>query len=470
MADNTGITAGFDFPRLGSIVARRARLVFPVVGWMCWHMAFAQDARAISEPVVPPSCTVLSATLADPDALTDSDDTARLQQAIDHCPAGQAVQLTGDGGKRAFVSGPLTLRSGVTLLIDAGATLYASNDPRMYDKGEHTCGTNNGTGKGCKPFISVADARGSGIMGDGAIDGQGGKTMLGKRETWWQLARRAQKEHLSQNVPHLITIDRSTDFTLYRITLRNSLEYHVVMHRVDGFTAWGVKIDTPGDARNTDGIDPISSRNVTVTHSYIRAGDDNISIKSGSEGPSENISIVHNHFYAGHGMSIGSNTDGGVRHVLVDDLSMDGTTSGLRIKSDVSRGGLVSDIHYDDICLRGVRAPLDVDTAYTRDAHGDKIPLYRDIFFDRVHSVTPGRFIFQGVDDRHPLGIALSDVVIDGFADVNAAHAHFTLGPGAVRPIPSGSDVQTEGVAGTGAGIACEGRFEPFPIAGANVK
>ena len=56
-------------------------------------------------------------------------------------------------------------------------------------------------------------------------------------------------------------------------------------------------------------------------------------------------------------MSIGSETNGGVRNVSVCDLSLDGTDNGLRIKSDASRGGLVQGIYYTDVCIRtaGIR-------------------------------------------------------------------------------------------------------------------
>ena len=42
-------------------------------------------------------------------------------------------------------------------------------------------------------------------------------------------------------------------------------------------------------------------------------------------------------------MSIGSVTAGGVSHVLVRNLTIDGAQNGIRIKSDPSRGGLVQD-------------------------------------------------------------------------------------------------------------------------------
>ncbi len=417
--------------------------------------------RAVEEPTVPASCIVLKALQPDAQSF---DDTPRIQQAIDRCPAGQAVELARGGGASGFLSGPLGLKSGVTLLVDAGATLYATSDPLAYDRGRRTCGTNDREGKGCKPFITVENGDGGGIMGQGVIDGQGGKLIAGKKETWWQLSRRAQKEKTTQNVPHLIVLNHTRGFVLYGITLRNSPKYHVVLNGVDGFTAWGVHIDTPADARNTDGIDPVSSRNVSIVNSFIRAGDDNVAIKSGNAGPSENISILHNHFYSGHGMSIGSNTDGGVRHVLVDDLSMDGTTSGLRIKSDISRGGVVEDIHYRNVCLRNVRAPIDIDTAYDPQAEGNKIPLYRAISLTHVHSLNGGKIILHGLDAEHLLEAALDDVIVNDSPTVDAIHARLTLGPGAVDPIPSGRDVTANGEAGSATGIACEHAFIPFPI------
>jgi polygalacturonase len=251
--------------------------------------------------------------------------------------------------------------------------------------------------------------------------------MLGKDESWWQIARRAQKEKTRQNVPRLIQVDKSQEFAMYGILLKNSPNFHVTLNQVDGFTAWGVKIDTPHDARNTDGIDPISSRNVTIAHSWIRTGDDNVAIKGGNNGPTENISILHNHFYSGHGMSIGSETNGGVRRVLVEDLSMDGATSGLRIKSNDTRGGTVSEILYRNVCLRNNKAPIDIYTHYEQaEKPGSLIPDYRDIRMERVHSLTPGKVNLQGYDAAHPLRLRLADVVVDGKPAVKTEFAQVT--------------------------------------------
>jgi len=144
----------------------------------------AQDTRKVVEPRFPPACEVLTARLAAPGgALADADerrpDTARLQKAIDGCAPGKAVELKPEGDRQIFLSGPLLLKAGVTLLIDGNAALFASRDPRDYDLTPGSCGVVNERGHGCKPFLLAENAPGSVIIGDGAIDGRGGATLVG---------------------------------------------------------------------------------------------------------------------------------------------------------------------------------------------------------------------------------------------------------------------------------------------------
>ena len=111
------------------------------------------------EPQIPPACATLVATkkavngtLAPADE--NQPDTTRIQEAIKTCPAGQSVKLTRDGAKDAFLSGPLKMASGVSLWVDAGTTLFASRNPRDYDReaGAPTCGTDKfDDSNGCQP-------------------------------------------------------------------------------------------------------------------------------------------------------------------------------------------------------------------------------------------------------------------------------------------------------------------------------
>ncbi len=300
-------------------------------------------------------------------------------------------------------------------------------------------------------------------MGDGAIDGRGGAVLRGQKETWWDLARDAKVRDQFQSCPRLINIRESNDFTLYRITLRNAANLHVGVERTDGFTAWAVKIKTPKTARNTDGIDPISSSNITIAHSWIDTGDDNVAIKPGIQGPVNHVTIAHNHFYAGHGMSIGSETVGGASAIKVVDLTLDGTDHGLRIKSDRSRGGHVQGVSYENVCLRNVGNPILIDTRYTNFA-GDKIPVYRDIVLRDVRSVTPGGLAFLGFDEKNRIGVTLDNVnVVTPTRDLRAAHAEITIGPRSGNLMPSGPDVTSnERGAKPGTPLDCAARFVPF--------
>ncbi len=396
--------------------------------------AQAQDSRNVTEPKVPPACDVLVAQATGPLQKVD-DDQVRIQRAIDRCPSGRSVYLVQSNEQNAFTSGPLQLRTGVTLVVDAGVTLYASTDPSRYDRGAQTCGTVGKKGHGCHNFITAQNTANSGIMGKGTIDGQGGQPLQGQNESWWQIARRAQREVSEHNVPRLIEVNQSKEFTLYQIRLANSPNFHVTLNSVDGFTAWGVVLDTPATARNTDGIDPISSRNITVTRSFIATGDDGVAIKSNASGPAEKISIIDNHFYNGHGMSIGSETYGGVRDVLVRQLSMEGSTSGLRIKSNASRGGLVERIRYEQVCLRDVKVPIDFSAFYNKISNGDLPPIFQAIELDTVTSLTPGDLTLLGYSPALPIQVQFKDVWLTGQGHHQVMNAQ-TQGVIQFRPLP----------------------------------
>ncbi|MCM2292014.1 glycoside hydrolase family 28 protein [Allorhizobium sp. BGMRC 0089] len=421
----------------------------------------------------------------DADGKTTHPDQARLQQAIDSCAAG-AVKLTmGVNGEDGFLTGPLQLKSGVSLWVAKGVTLYASRDPKDYDTGEGDCGTaNHSTKKTCKPLIEMKDTVGSGLIGHGRIDGRGGSLLLsgenaGKR-SWWDVAYQS-KQGLHQHVFRLVQIDGGKDITLHDITLLNSPNFHVAMDGVKGLTAWGITIlspsavyskpgytcpdgttpdkmtpatcFTPDTVKNTDGFDPGQSSQVLLANSVISTGDDDVAIKAG-DGPSRHMVFAHNHFYYGHGFSIGSETAGGVEDILVDDLTMDGGDSplsrGLRLKSDHVHGGRVKDVVFRDICMRNEPYPLVFDTRYT-DAEGPAKPDFTGIVLRQFHDTGSKRFhggkiVLNGFSNGAsvlPVDLTLDGVVFDGEPPqltgsangknaVPAQNARLTLGPGPV--------------------------------------
>ena len=79
-----------------------------------------------------------------------------------------------------------------------------------------------------------------------------------------------------QNNPRLIEAHDVNSFTVYDVDLINAPLFHIYFEGGNGLTMWGVRIKTPATARNTDGIDPDSSTDVTVNDSYIQDGDDGV--------------------------------------------------------------------------------------------------------------------------------------------------------------------------------------------------
>jgi polygalacturonase len=420
----------------------------------------AQDTRKVVEPVIPKSCAVLQSASTEVDE--SKPDTERIQQALDRCPEGQAVELSGP----SFLAGPLQLRKGVTLLIDAKTTLFASRNARDYDTSPGACGVVNQKGRGCRALINGDRVSGAAVMGDGTIDGRGPSKILGQKDSWWDLAQEAKVKNLSQSCPRIMILNGCDNFTLYRIRLTNSPNFHVAYSGGNGFTAWGVIIDTGKAGRNTDGIDPGNSTNVTITHSFIRAGDDNVAIKAGHGLPTRNMTISHNHFYYGHGMSIGSETDGGADHILVTDLSIDGADNGIRIKSNSSRGGLVENIRYEDVCTKDTKNPIYMDSNYSYMGEArDKLPQFRDIVLSNVRIEGAGKITLDGFDASHALGMIFDGVTLGSPQSVKIAakFANLEFGPGPVNFLPTGEAVKVTGKPGGGKPNSCEGKFVPMP-------
>ncbi|MGA2889525.1 MAG: pectinesterase family protein, partial [Terracidiphilus sp.] len=390
------------------------------------------DSRTVTEPVFPAVCKQLAAALtsinddipASVDATVTNPDGARIQTALNNCAGtGQAVELSVDGaGHNAYLTGPLSMPSNVTLLVDPGVFVYFSRNAQDYDivAGTHTCGTVNSSSatSSCLPLIQIGTSANPvsnvGIMGFGKLDGRGGDTLINAispyaGQSWWGLSSIANSGGNQQN-PRFIQISNATNVTLYKITLRNSPLFHVSTtggQGVNGFTAWDMKIVTPTTSRNTDGIDPGNAQNVTITQSWISDGDDNVAVGAANTVASQNISVTNDHFFAGHGESIGSITEAGVSNVLFDGNmsagngfagfgstvsntgtfaggAADGNSTAVRIKSANDRGGLVTGIQYSNSCFLDHKVDVQFTPYYSNGDSATFFPNFKNILMQNI--------------------------------------------------------------------------------------
>lgn len=288
--------------------------------------------------------------------------TVFIQKAIDDCSAqgGGTVEIPAGN----YLSNPLFLKSNVRLHLATNANLVASTEEAAY---RITPGLErHGAENGWLPFISVADAQNVAITGGGSIDGQGA--------VWWERWRanvRANPARRSAtDRPRLIYIKSSKNVLVEGVTLTNSPSFHVVMRYAEDIEVNRTRIITPWHAPNTDAIDPIDSRNVRITHNYIDCNDDHIAIKAEKfdpkypDGVVSNIYIAHNTLLQGRGISIGSESSGGVHGVLVEHNSFQGSMYGLRIKSPRGKAGKVTNIVYRNTKMVDVWTPIVISGYY----------------------------------------------------------------------------------------------------------
>jgi polygalacturonase len=354
-------------------------------------------------------------------------DTVAIQKALDACgDAGGGTVLLPPG---TYLSRPLTLRTKTKLLVESGAMLRATDDPADYKRDDDP--------KKFTPFLSGEDLEDVTIAGRGVIDGAGAR--------WWVDAEAARQKKSGYTLPrpNMIVLERVTNLVVRDVTLQNSPKFHLVPVECDGVAVTGITILAPEHSPNTDGIDPSMCRRVTITGCTIDCGDDNIAIKSsrkakGREFACEDITVTDCTFKHGHGMSIGSETVGGVRKVHVKNCTFEDTDNGIRIKSDRARGGRVEDIVFEDIKMTNVRGAILFSCYYPRVPEKDEAkpvskttPNYSGIVIRNLSGTsTLGAGIIAGLPESPIEGVTLENVSIvaakTGLEIRNARHVKMT--------------------------------------------
>jgi polygalacturonase len=282
--------------------------------------------------------------------------TASIQQAIDDCAsAGGGTVLFPEGN---YLTAPLFLRNNIRLHLERGATLVASTTESDYVSSSNKKFAE--AENGWLPFISIANVNNVAISGEGTIDGQGA--------VWWERWRSRVREQPSRRAttdrPRLIYIRNSQNVLLENVTIANSPSFHVVMRDSSEIDVVRTHIISPPFAPHTDGIDPINSRNIRILHNVIDTNDDHVAIKADKadprypDGVTSNIYMAYNTLKRGRGISIGSESSGGVSNVLAEHNNFVGSMYGFRIKSPRGKGGQVHHIKYRDNAMVDVGVPL----------------------------------------------------------------------------------------------------------------
>jgi polygalacturonase len=355
--------------------------------------------------------------------------TKAIQAAIDDCSkaGGGTVKLAGG----TFLSGPIVLKSHVTLDLEKGTTLLGSPDHADYPaKMEFRA-------EGTQALVSATNAEDIAITGAGTIDGNG--------ESWWAEARKTQNAGVVGAVkfrPRLVVFDHCRHVRMEGVTVQNSPSWQIVPYYTDDTIIRNVRILAPQHSPNTDAIDPFSSSNMVIDHVYADVGDDNIAIKSGiinspgPDAPSKNITITDCEFMHGHGLSIGSEIAGGANNIHAERIHFKGTDQGIRIKANRDRGNQVFNISFKDITMEDVRTSILISEYYPKVLpEGDVAaaavtrltPFFHDITIENVKSVKSGTAgVIVGLPESPVKNVVLKNINIAAEKGMTIAYAEVT--------------------------------------------
>lgn len=351
-----------------------------------------------------------------------ADNTVAIQAALDQVPptGGMVIipkgtWLFGDGNA---TKKNLIIKSKTILHLAAGCTLKLQ---------PYGTALNNKTN-----FITcVKNSNTSDIVIEGedetsVIDGQGAR--------WWL----ARENGETFNPGAMIRFEKGKRFLIRNLKIQNTPGVNITISNSNGAnnaTIHDVTISEPASeagkgkaSHNTDGI-AIWGPYVNIYNCNISNGDDNVVC----DNDAQYIHVWDCNFGTGHGASIGSYTKN-IKHVWFDQINMNGTTAGVRLKTGINsdgtlRGGGEEDFKFTNITMTKVANPFSMDCYYDKKYNADPAvdkanaraldgttPTYNGVLLQNIKTtdVCTGNAIFLvGRPESHIKNVTLDNVQIN---------------------------------------------------------
>lgn len=354
-----------------------------------------------------------------------ADNTKAIQKALDAVPTtgGMVVipagtWMFGSTDQMTSKTEVLSIKSKTVLHLCAGATL------KLVEYGK---APNNKT-----VFIGGKN-KGKNVT-DVVIEGEGETSIIdGQGARWWL----AKEQSETFNPGAMIRFEQGKRFLLRNFKIQNTPGVNITISnsgKASHATIHDVTISEPASeagkgkaSHNTDGVS-IWGPYVNIYNCNISNGDDNVVC----DNDAQYIHVWNCDFGTGHGASIGSYTKN-IKHVWFDNITMNGTTAGIRMKTGINsdgtlRGGGEEDWKFTNFTMTKVKNPLSIDCFYDKNYNSDPAvdkanaraldsttPTYNGIYLQNVKTtdVCDGNAIFfVGRPESHIKNVTLDNVQI----------------------------------------------------------
>ena len=381
---------------------------------------------AVALPQLPAITSANTFNIKDYGASTSAaDNTKAIQKALDAVPStgGMVVipagtWMFGSTDQMTSTTEVLSIKSKTVLHLCAGATLKLVE----YGKAPNTKTVFIG-GKNKGKNVTDVVIEGEGVTS--IIDGQGAR--------WWL----ARENGETFNPGAMIRFEQGKRFLLRNFKIQNTPGVNITISnsgKASHATIHDVTISEPASeagkgkaSHNTDGIS-IWGPYVNIYNCNISNGDDNVVC----DNDAQYIHVWNCYFGTGHGASIGSYTEN-IKHVWFDNITMNGTTAGIRMKTGINsdgtlRGGGEEDWKFTNFTMTNVKNPLSIDCFYDKNYNSDPAvdkanaraldsttPTYNGIYLQNVKTtdVCDGNAIFfVGRPESHIKNVTLDNVQI----------------------------------------------------------
>lgn len=379
---------------------------------------------AVELPQLPTITSANTFYIKDYGASTSAaDNTKAIQKALDAVPStgGMVVipagtWMFGSTDQMTSKTEVLSIKSKTVLHLCAGATL------KLVEYGK---APNNKT-----LFIGCKNKNQSDIV----IEGEGETSIIdGQGTRWWKA--RDNKETFNPGA--MIRFEKGSRFLIRNLKVQNTPGVNITLSNSNGAsngTIHDVTIYNPSSetkteqpSHNTDGIS-IWGHHMNIYNCNISTGDDNVVC----DNDAQYIHVWNCDFGTGHGASIGSFTKN-IKHVWFDNITMNGTTAGIRMKTGINsdgtlRGGGEEDWKFTNFTMTKVKNPFSIDCFYDKNYNSDPAvdkanaraldsttPTYNGILLQNVKTtdVCEGNAIFLiGRPESHIKNVTLDNVQI----------------------------------------------------------
>ena len=354
-----------------------------------------------------------------------ADNTKAIQKALDAVPStgGMVVipagtWMFGSTDQMTSKTEVLSIKAKTILHLSAGATLKLVEYGKAPNKKIVFIGGKN-KGKNVTDVVIEGEGETS------VIDGQGAR--------WWL----ARENGETFNPGAMIRFEQGKRFLLRNFKIQNTPGVNITISnsgKASHATIHDVTISEPSSeagkgkaSHNTDGIS-IWGPYVNIYNCNISNGDDNVVC----DNDAQYIHVWNCYFGTGHGASIGSYTNN-IKHVWFDNINMNGTTAGIRMKTGINsdgtlRGGGEEDWKFSNFTMTNVKNPFSIDCFYDKNYNSDPAvdkanaraldsttPTYTDILLQNVKTtdVCAGNAIFLvGRPESHIKNVTLDNVQI----------------------------------------------------------